>query len=90
MCLETLLLLEREVVEEGRGESLAAWGCEFLLGRLQQGQTSPLEPCGMVWVPLTGYFPWEACWGRWRVAEAGLADLLGKMEMLKYYSSAAH
>ena len=37
MCLETLLLLEREAVEEGRGESLAAWVCAFLLGEAGAG-----------------------------------------------------
>lgn len=36
MCLETSLLLEREVAEEGRGESLAQ-------GKLEQ---SPQEPWG--------------------------------------------
>lgn len=69
-----------------RREGVRAWqpGAVFLLGRLQQGQrTSSVQPCGMAWVLRMGYFPWEACWGGWRVAEAGLADLLGKMEMLK-------
>lgn len=37
VCLETLLLLEREAVEEGRGESLAAWVCAFLLGEAGAG-----------------------------------------------------
>lgn len=46
MCLETLLLLEREAVEEGRGESLAAWGC-VPAGEAAAGSEDKL--CAAMW-----------------------------------------
>lgn len=45
VCLETSLLLEREAVEEGRGESLAFGAVRSCQGKPEQSQaTSPQEP----------------------------------------------
>lgn len=58
VCVSTLLLLEREAVEEERGESPAAWVCAFLLEEAgaESGCWSSLGAprCGCFG---TGYFP---------------------------------
>lgn len=73
VCLETLLLLEGEVLEEGRGESLAAWACAFLLGEAGAGSGNkcPRSLRHGVGCFGTGYFPWEGCWESWGVGGAG-------------------
>jgi len=69
VSLETLLLLEREAVAEGRGESLAAWVCTFLLGEAGAvvRQQAPWSPVGWCRCFGTAFFPWGRVLGgcRW-------------------------
>lgn len=72
MCLETLLLLEREVAEEGRGESLAAWSvCSYWEKHSRAGQQAPGALRGGVGALGWAVFYEKGCWRSWGVVVVG-------------------